>query len=147
MRIIYYYREEEARDVHEEQLWSVSEDPSKRCLVRSCPENVLTLLTRWSGGSLEKRYRRKPTTRWHEVKREGEDEASFASSILKSRRTCGNVFCKADVVKYYVFGLKDTVREIVAQKVRIKPLMDRTNLVAVKLATVEIGKSLRALVM
>lgn len=56
--------------------------------------------------------------------REGSDEGSFYSHLLKISRTIGIVFRKSDVVIYYVCGLKTSVRDIVAQKERIMPIKD-----------------------
>lgn len=57
------------------------------------------------------------------------------------------MFRKADVAKYYLCGLKDSVIKMMAQRVKILPIVDRTNMGAVKLSAMDIGKSLRALVM
>jgi len=77
--------------------------------------------------------------------KDGEDEAAFATRLSKSSRLCRHVFRKADVVNYFVCGLKPSVREMVAQHVRMMPVADRTNLAAVKQAAVAVGKSQRAM--
>lgn len=71
---------------------------------------------------------------------EGEDDISFSVRLLKSSRLCGHIFRRADIVSYYVCGLKPSAREMVAKQVRILHVLDRTNLAAVNLAPVAIGK-------
>lgn len=55
------------------------------------------------------------------------------------------MFHKADVVNYYICALNPSVRELVAQHVRIMSLSHKVNLEVVKKAAMAIGKSQRAL--
>lgn len=48
-------------------------------------------------------------------------------------------------MKYNLCGLKLYIREMVAQRLRIIPLVYRTNLITVKLFMVDIGNSKRAM--
>lgn len=56
-----------------------------------------------------------------------------------------HVLLKADVVLYYIFGLKRYFRELVAQHVLLMPSADLVNLAAVKKSAVAIGNSQRVL--
>lgn len=146
MRAIAYFLEGEALDVHEEQLSSATDDYEEELFgeSRSCawPHIIDALLKRFlTDDVLQEAYN--SVTRAGQ--REGEDEAKFAVRLSSSSRLCRHVFRKADVVNYYLCGLKPSVRELVAQHVRMMSPADRVNLAAVKQAAVAIGKSQRAL--
>lgn len=55
------------------------------------------------------------------------------------------MFYKAVVVNYKICGMNPSVRELVAQQVRIILASDKVNLAAVEQAAMDIGKSQRAL--
>lgn len=132
--------------MHEEQLSSATDDyeeelfgESRRC---EWPHIIDALLKRFlTDDVLQGSYN--AVTRAEQ--REGEDEERFEVRLSTSSRFYSHVFRKADVVNYYLCGLKPSVCELVAQHVRMMSPADRENLAAVKQAAVSIGKSQRAL--
>lgn len=133
LRVIAYYLYEEVRDVHEGQLCSVAEDTEEEVFGHSLSctwyDVVETLLKRFlTDGVLHAAYN--AVTRCAE--KEGEDEANFATRLAKSRTRYRHVLRKADVVNYFVCGMKPSVREVVSQHGLLLPMEERTNIVSVK---------------
>lgn len=110
MRVIAYYLEGEALDVHEKQLSSVTDDPEGEIFGESfqCTwaHALNALIKRFlTDDFLEDAYN--SVTR--ATQEEEEDEATFAISISTNSCLFRLVFLKADVVNYYICGLKPSV--------------------------------------
>lgn len=146
IRVIEYYFEEEALDVHEEKLSSGTDNPEEelfgeidQCKRRNVADALMRRLI--TNGFLQKAY--KAVTR--DSQKEGKNEARFALRLRTSLRLCRHVFRKLDVVNSYIFRFKKSVREIVEYHVRMMKMAERINLEAIRQAAVAIEKSQRAL--
>lgn len=72
---------------------------------------------------------------------EGEDEVNFFTRMSTSSLQCLHVFLKANFFNYYVCWLNPSVRELVAQQMRLMTSADLVNMASVNQAAVAIGNS------
>lgn len=128
--------------MHEEQLITVAGNPEEELYGYNTPcawsHVVDALFKRFlTNEVLQGEYN--AVTR--ATKNEGEDEKKFSTRMFTSKIQRKHVFRKEDAVNYYILYLKPSVREMVAQNLRLMPAADRLNLSAVKKAVVAIRNS------